>query len=235
VNYGRLAILPLHAVTTLYGTAGLRARLALEAHYVASHNDQIKISQAASLADQLHADDRRQSEPYINHPLRVALRIMCHYNVLDTDVICAALLHDTVEDHAEALSPYGRHGAFSVLAGWFGPEVAVLVDAVTNPTYAPGRDEDEQYREHLLASLIACPLARAIKVSDFTDNAVGLHHTSGAKATRLARKYAPVVPLLKDIVGWPDTPLHTDVKTYIQGQLDCAAERIASLARNERR
>jgi hypothetical protein len=45
------------------------------------------------------------------------------------------------------------------------------VAAVTNPVYEPGRDEHEQYREHVTASLRGSPWARVIKVSDFTDYA----------------------------------------------------------------
>jgi hypothetical protein len=47
----------------------------------------------------------------------------------------------------------------------------ILVAAVTNPVYAPGRDEHEQYREHVAASLLVSPWARVIKASDFTDYA----------------------------------------------------------------
>ena len=145
----------------------------------------------------MHAADRRQREPYINHLLRVALRIICHYGVRDTDIICAALLHDAVEDHASDLAATGgRPGALGVLAARFGPQAAALVEAVTNPVYLPGQDADEQYRAHVAASLAASPGARVIKVSDFTDNGVGVIHTTGAKAVRLASKYAPLVPVL---------------------------------------
>ena len=106
-----------------------------------------------------------------NHLLRVALRIVCHYGVRDPDAICAALLH-AVEDHASDLTATGdRPGALAVLAARFGPQVAGLVEAVTNPVYLPGQDKDEQYREHVAASLAANPSARVLKVSDFTDYA----------------------------------------------------------------
>ena len=55
--------------------------------------------------------------------------------------------------------------------------MADLVAAVTNPEYAPDRDTDEQYREHVADSLRRNPWARIIKASDFTDNGVGLIHT----------------------------------------------------------
>jgi hypothetical protein len=81
-----------------------------------------------------------------------------------------------------------------VLAGEFGERAAGLVAAVTSPIPEPGRDRHEQYRQHVTASLEATPWARVIKVSDFTDNAVGLFYTTGPKLPRLAAKYRPLVP-----------------------------------------
>ena len=149
-----VAIMPLHAITAMYGEAGLRARFAAEIARLPDSAGTEQARRALQLAGQLHAADRRQREPYVNHLLRVALRITCHYGVGDTDVICAALLHDAVEDHAAELAPGGgRDGALAALAAGFGPRVAGLVGAVTNPKYAPGVDRDEQYRAHLAGSL----------------------------------------------------------------------------------
>ena len=47
----------------------------------------------------------------------------------------------------------------------------------------------------------------------------------GEKAVRLARKYAPLVPALEDLVARPDTPLMEDVKDHILGHLREAASR----------
>ena len=226
-----LAEMPLHAITAVYGEQGLRARLAIETGRLDDAAGRQKISEALELAGRLHAADRRQREPYINHLLRVALRIICHYGVRDTDIICAALLHDAVEDHAGDLAATGgRPGALGVLAARFGPQAAALVEAVTNPVYLPGQDADEQYRAHVAASLAASPGARVIKVSDFTDNGVGVIHTTGAKAVRLASKYAPLVPVLADLIARPDTPLAPHVKVRILGQLRTAQKRFAAIA-----
>jgi hypothetical protein len=170
-----------------------------------------------------------------NHLLRVALRIICHYEVRDTGIICAALLHDSVEDHADDLAADGRTGAFAVLAASFVSHVASMVEAVTNPVYAHGSDKDEQYRAHVEASLAGNPQARVIKLSDFTDNGVGVIHTTGPKAVRLARKYAPFVPALADLIDRPDTPLSPQVKVRILGQLRTAHERFAGYHRPDRR
>ncbi|HYZ53690.1 MAG TPA: HD domain-containing protein [Streptosporangiaceae bacterium] len=224
-----IAAMPLHAITATYGEEGLRERFSLE---IASfpEADRRRLEQALELAARLHAADRRQREPYVNHLLRVAIRIMSYYGVRDPDVVCAALLHDAVEDHAAELAPGGgQQEALAVLAERFGPRVAELVAAVTNPEYAAGRDQNEQYREHVAESLERSPWARVIKASDFTDNGVGLIHTTGPRVTKLAGKYAPLVPVLRDLIARPDTPLDTAARDRILNQLDRAEERFAAI------
>ena len=226
-----VTVMPLHAVTAMYGEQGLRARFAAEMERFPDPAGREQAARALQLAGDLHAGDRRQREPYVNHLLRVALRIICHYGVDDIDVICAALLHDAVEDHADGLAAGGLAGAVAALAASFGPLAAGLVDAVTNPDWVPGVDRDQQYRAHVADSLAASPWARVIKASDFTDNGVGLIHTSGPKAVRLAGKYAPLVPVLASLIARPDTPLPPPVKARILGQFVAAQERFAVIAR----
>jgi HD domain len=225
-----LATMPLHAITSTYGEAGLRDRFAVE---IASwaRADRRRMERALDLASRLHAGDRRDREPYVNHLLRVAIRIMSHYGVHDADVVCAALLHDAVEDHAAELTggQADQQAALAVLAAEFGPRVAELVGVVTNPPYAPDRDADEQYREHVADGLRDNPWARVIKASDFTDNGVGLIHSTGPRLQRLAGKYAPLVPVLQDLIARPDTPLDATVKEHILAQLDRAADRFAAV------
>jgi hypothetical protein len=222
-----LAMMPLHAITSVHGEAGLRERLLLEiGRFPAA--DRARAADALALASRLHARDRRQREPYANHLLRVTIRILSHYRVADPDLACAALLHDAVEDHAEGIAPGGtRQAAITVLAGQFGARTGELVAAVTSPAWQPGRDKHEQYREHVTASLQANRWARVIKASDFTDNAVGLMHTTGPKLSKLASKYRPLVPVLRELILRPDTPLASEVKDMIAGQLDNAEDRFA--------
>jgi (p)ppGpp synthase/HD superfamily hydrolase len=224
-----LAMMRLHTITFMHGEAGLRDRLLIEAGRFADVDGE-RIEVALEWMSRLHEGDRRQREPYASHPLRVAIRILSHYRVADADVACAALLHDTVEDHAGDISPGGgRDGALEVLARQFGERTAELVAAVTNPVADPGRDWHEQYREHVTASLRASPWARVIKVSDFTDNAVGVFYTTGPKLPRLARKYRPLVAPMRELVLRTDTPLDPDVEEMIAGQLDKAEARLAAI------
>ena len=73
-----------------------------------------------------------------------------------------------------------------------------------------------------------------IKASDFTDNAVGIIHTTGPKLPELARKYGPLVPALGVLILRPDPPLGDDVKGTIAAQLDAAHARSAAIRHDHR-
>jgi (p)ppGpp synthase/HD superfamily hydrolase len=235
-----LLSMPLHAITEVYGEDGLRERFLMEVEpFPAAERE--TLVEALDLAARLHAGDRRVREPYLNHLLRVAIRIIRYYGVHDVDVLTAALLHDAVEDHPSELGglatgglAHGTHtelteAALAELARRFNPRVAELVRSVTNPEYDPHRDRHEQYRTHVAESLERDPWARVIKVSDFTDNGVGVVHTTFDKATSAATKYRPLVPKLRELVGRPDTPLSIEAKDHILDQLDLAEERFAAI------
>jgi hypothetical protein len=231
--------MPLHAITEVYGEAGLRERFLLELAELPEPGRGL-VADALALAEELHRDDRRVREPYLNHLLRVTIRIRRYYGVDDPEVLAAALLHDAVEDHPAELAALGAAAAradagasttaaIAALAERFGPRVASLVAAVTNPAYDPDRDEYEQYREHVAESLDRDPWARVIKASDFTDNGVGVIHATGPKVTSSATKYRPLVPVLRELVGRPDTPLSDEAKRHIFDQFDLAEERFGAI------
>jgi (p)ppGpp synthase/HD superfamily hydrolase len=231
-----LLSMPLHAITEVYGEAGLRDRFALELESFPA-DERKQLTEALDLASDLHADDRRVREPYVNHLLRVTLRIIRYYGVRDIDVLVAALLHDAVEDHPAELAAVDTGSSYDELTGAalaelarrFNPRVAELVRSVTNPEYDPARDKHEQYRLHVVENLENDPWARVIKISDFTDNGVGVIHTTLDKAYSSAKKYRPLVPSLRELVGRPDTPLSTQAKEHILDQLDLAEERFAAI------
>lgn len=234
--------MPLHAITQTIGEAGLRLRFELEIQRLPG-TVQATLIDALALADELHRDDRRTTEPYVNHLLRSAIRVLHYYRVDDVDVLAATLLHDSVEDHAPEIAgrPAGEptqgdyDDALAVLAARFNPRVADLVSAVTNPLPEPGVDRRAQYHAHVAESLDSNPWARVIKASDFTDNGVGLIYTSPHRLVSLAGRYRPLVPVLRDMIARADTPLADDVKEHILGQLDRAEQRFdAILSASER-
>ncbi|MEU4340749.1 HD domain-containing protein [Nocardia sp. NPDC023852] len=229
-----LAVMPLHTISEVYGESGLRDRLLLE---IAELPDMERLVAALDLAADLHREDRYGREPYLNHLLRVAIRIISHYEVHDPDVVAAGLLHDSVEDHAAELAA-DRTGpaapaALRELTERFGERVADLVAAVTNPEPDPSIDRQAQYREHVVANLDRDPWARIIKLSDFTDNGVGILYATGPAMPKLAAKYRPLTEVYRELVNRPDTPLADHVRQHILGQLDRADERFnAILARD---
>ena len=234
VSAAQLRIMPLHAVTEVYGQAGLRRRLALELHRL-PEGDRGAVSGAARWAARLHEGQCRSREPFINHPVRVTLRMMCHYQVIDPEVLIAGLLHDVVEDQPWAVAGVSGHGpppvaeALAVIAARYGPRVARLVAALTEPVRPAGVDRIGYYVNHLRVALDAQPWARVIKLSDFTDNGVGIIHSVGPVVTRSARKYSAAVPVLRELLDRPDTPLPPPVKDHIRGQLDVARWRFAAI------
>src|ERR671936_1873407 len=92
-----------------------------------------------------HADQRRTSgEDFIVHPVGVAK--ICAGMRLDTETLCAALLHDTVEDTSASLDEVRDR---------FADEVATLVDGVTKLTGITFTSRDEAQAEHYRKMMVA--------------------------------------------------------------------------------
>jgi guanosine-3',5'-bis(diphosphate) 3'-pyrophosphohydrolase len=86
---------------------------------------------ALAFAAHKHRDQRRKdpgASPYINHPIALADVLVNEGGVTDVEVLCAALLHDTVEDTATTPEE---------LAGAFGARVAGIVAEVTDDQTLP--------------------------------------------------------------------------------------------------
>ncbi|NKY86946.1 HD domain-containing protein [Nocardia veterana] len=233
IGAGILAAMPLHTLSDVHGEEGLRQRLLLESQRKLP--DAERVDAALEFVADLHRNDNYGREPYLNHLLRVAIRIVSHYEVHDTEVVLAGLLHDAVEDHAADLAALGggqepeadsTAAALAVLAERFGERVANLVAAVTNPAHDPGEDRHIRYRDHVAESLDRDPWARVVKISDFTDNGVGiLYADEQAVMSKLATKYRPLTAVYRELITRPDTPLAPHVKQHILEQLDTADAR----------
>ena len=112
-----------------------------------------KITRAYRYAAKQHAGVKRKSgEPYICHPVEVAL-ILAENLHSDVDVLCAGLLHDTVEDTDTTLDDLTR---------MFGPQVAELVDGVTKLTNIEVDSLSEQQALNLRKLFLA--MAKDIRV-----------------------------------------------------------------------
>lgn len=103
------------------------------------------IDKAYQYALKAHGDQRRVSGvPYILHPTSVAC-ILVDLG-MDTESICAALLHDVVED---------TEATYDDVKKEFGEDIANLVDGVTKLTKIPFSTREDQQAENVRKMLIA--------------------------------------------------------------------------------
>lgn len=152
-------------------------------------HDLSKIISAYEFAAKAHANQVRSSgEPYITHPLAVSF-ILLELG-MDTDTICAAMLHDVVEDTDVTLEEIKK---------LFGQDVAMLVDGVTKLGKIPLFTKEEQQAENVRKILLAMSQdirVIIIKLCDRLHNMRTLHFRPAHKQRNTALEtmniYAPI-------------------------------------------
>ena len=136
------------------------------------------ILEAAAFAADRHRMQRRkdaEASPYINHPLALAHILSREGKVSDPVVLCAALLHDTVEDTETTLEELELR---------FGAAVAATVAEVTNDESLP---KAEQKRLQVAKAASKSPAAKLVKLADKISNLRDLAATPPAGWTRERR------------------------------------------------
>jgi guanosine-3',5'-bis(diphosphate) 3'-pyrophosphohydrolase len=117
----------------------------------------VAIVKAAQFAAEKHKNQRRKdadASPYINHPLALASVLAVEGGVETPEVICAALLHDTVEDTETSAEE---------LAAIFGGKVTGIVLEVTDDkslVKAVRKEEQVRHAPHI------SPEAKLVKLAD---------------------------------------------------------------------
>jgi GTP pyrophosphokinase len=107
--------------------------------------DHERVEDAFVFACEHHAAQRRKSgEDFIVHPVGVAR--ICAGMRLDTETLCAALLHDTVEDTSASIEEVHKR---------FGEEIAGIVDGVTKLTGITFQSRDEAQAENYRKMMVA--------------------------------------------------------------------------------
>jgi GTP pyrophosphokinase len=154
-----------------------------------------KIEMALRFANDAHAGVfRKTGQPYISHPLSVAI-ILIKELKMDTDTVCAALLHDVIEDTNYTYSDIKRN---------FGTDVANLVDGVTKIEKLPFMDRAEIQEESTRKLFLAISKdirVMFIKVADRLHNIRTLQFFKEEKKRRIALETMYVYASLADRLG----------------------------------
>ena len=112
--------------------------------------------EAVAFAAEKHRHQRRKdahASPYINHPIELAI-LLQREGVSDPVTICAALLHDTIEDTETTANE---------LRTMFGETIAGVVLEVTDDKHLPKQRRKQLQIEHAHALSVR---ARAVKLAD---------------------------------------------------------------------
>ncbi len=151
--------------------------------------DYDKINDAYDLANRAHQGQKRLSgEPYISHPIAVAC-ILIDLG-MDTDSLCAALLHDVVEDTEITSDSIRRR---------FGKDVALLVEGVTKLGKVPLSTKEEQQTENIRKMLLAMSEDIRVIIIKLADRLHNMRTADGWKPDKQLEKsletmeiYAPL-------------------------------------------
>lgn len=112
---------------------------------------------ALAFASRKHSQQRRKdadASPYINHPIALVSILAVEAGIKDCDTLCAALLHDTIEDTDTSVEE---------LVEAFGGPVASLVQEVTDDKRLPKAERKLRQVEH---AAHLSPKARPVKLAD---------------------------------------------------------------------
>jgi hypothetical protein len=116
---------------------------------------------ALAFASRKHSQQRRkdaEESPYINHPIALVSILSVEAGISDPEVLCAALLHDTIED---------TNTTRAELEGIFGKAVAAIVVAVTDDKSLTKEKRKELQVEH---APHLSEKAKLVKLADKTAN-----------------------------------------------------------------
>ena len=163
----------------------------LDAYLASQHRRKVEIiTKAFNFARQAHKGVRRNSgEPYIMHPLAVA-RIVCSEIGLGSTSICAALLHDVVEDTDYTIED---------IQNLFGEKIAQIVDGLTKISggvFGTQASEQAENFKKLLLTMSEDIRVILIKIADRLHNMRTLSYMPVNKQYKIAGEtlyiYAPI-------------------------------------------
>lgn len=171
---------------------------------------------------------RKSGEPYIGHPVEVA-----HFTAdmhLDLDCLCAALLHDVVEDTDTSIAE---------IQSRFGDQVAFLVDSLTKISKLKFASKEHAQAENvrkLVISMSKDIRVVLIKLADRLHNMCTLQHMSQSGQQRIAQEtidiYAPIAHKLG--IHWVKSRLEDEAFRYLEPDAYRALAEKLNVKRTER-
>lgn len=129
-----------------------------------------RVIDALAFAAHAHRAQRRKDQegtPYINHPLALVRILSVEAGVDDPDVLCAAALHDYLEDCCGEGAPESLEAGRAQIRERFGDGVLVLVEAVTDDKSLPKAERKRLQVAHAAGKPHG---AKLIKLADKTAN-----------------------------------------------------------------
>ncbi|MBL8151221.1 MAG: bifunctional (p)ppGpp synthetase/guanosine-3',5'-bis(diphosphate) 3'-pyrophosphohydrolase [Blastocatellia bacterium] len=127
------------------------------------------LQRALELAEKAHQGQFRKTktnnpyhhDPYIIHPMRVALVLIDELGISDTNMIAAAILHDVVEDSEVTIE---------TIRDSFDEDVAEIVLTLTKPPHSPSVSRHQQLSAYHEKIFISPERIKLIKLADRLDN-----------------------------------------------------------------
>ena len=155
------------------------------------------VAAAVQFALRYHGEQKRPTgAPYAEHLLEAVEVLVRGAGVADPDVLCAAVLHDVVEDTPCTIEDVREA---------FGDRIAAMVAWVTKPETADGADRKAS-KEAYLKGLAAAPDdAILVKLADRVSNVQTLRRLAPQKQHEYyAQTVRYIIPLARDRAWWAD-------------------------------
>jgi len=122
-----------------------------------SYTETRKVFQALRFAAEKHSSQRRKdrdASPYINHPIALADVLVNEGGITDHVIICAAILHDTIEDTETTAAE---------ITDAFGHEIASIVAEVTDDK---SLEKSVRKQRQIERAVYISPQAKLVKLAD---------------------------------------------------------------------
>jgi guanosine-3',5'-bis(diphosphate) 3'-pyrophosphohydrolase len=155
------------------------------------------VASAVDFAVRYHGDQRRPTGvPYLEHLLEAVEVLVRGAGVTDQEILCAAVLHDVVEDTPATVHEVRER---------FGDRVAAMVGWVTKPELADGADRKAAKNAYLSHLKDAPDDAVVVKLADRASNVQTLRNLGLPKQREYyAQTVAYIMPLAASRAWWAD-------------------------------